>query len=146
MRIEIGASVAIKLIGPNSYSENMSLRNRIPDQLKIGEDVISITIEEDISVYPTSDYVLLEISHKAGKVNIPKVAYTLRGLVKDDRRLVAIRGFGFKGIGLAVRVAHELKVMESNFTYEMTFDTFDAAEPNNDRPVTSVQIIVMPPE
>jgi hypothetical protein len=146
MRIEIGASVAIKLISPNSYSENMSLRNRIPDQLKIGEDVISITIEEDISVYPTSDYVLLEISHKAGKVNIPKVAYTLRGLVKDDRRLVAIRGFGFKGIGLAVRVAHELKVMESNFTYEMTFDTFDAAEPNNDRPVTSVQIIVMPPE
>ena len=124
----------------------MSLRNRIPDQLKIGEDVISITIDEDISVYPTSDYVLLEISHKAGKVNIPKVAYTLRGLVKDDRRLVAIRGFGFKGIGLAVRVAHELKVRESNFTYEMTFDTFDATEPNSDRPVTSVQIIVIPPE
>ncbi|MBY8997201.1 MAG: hypothetical protein KGD60_05675 [Candidatus Thorarchaeota archaeon] len=124
----------------------MSLRNRIPDQLKIGEDVISITIDEDISVYPTSDYVLLEISHKAGKVNIPKVAYTLRGLVKDDRRLVAIRGFGFKGIGLAVRVAHELKVRESNFTYEMTFDTFDATEPNSDRPVTSVQIIVIPPK
>ncbi|MGY5855480.1 MAG: hypothetical protein RTS72_02700 [Candidatus Thorarchaeota archaeon] len=146
MRIEIGDSTSIILISSNAYSWNMSLRDRIPDQLKIGEDVISITIEEDISVYPTSDYVLLEISHKAGKVHIPKVAFTLRGLVKDDRRLVAIRGFGFKGIGLAVRVAHELKVRESNFTYEMTFDTFDAAEPNSDRPVTSVQIIVMPPE
>ena len=118
----------------------------MPDQLKIGEDVISITIEDDISVYPTSDYVLLEISHTAGKINIPKIAFTLQGLVKNDRRMVAIRGFGFKGIGLAVRVAHELKIRESKFTYEMTFDTFDASDPKTDRPVTSVQIIVMPPE
>lgn len=146
MRIEIGDSASIILISSNSHCENMSLRDRIPDQLRIGEDLISITIEDDISVYPTSDYVLLEISHKAGKINIPKVAFTLRGLVKDDRRLVAIRGFGFKGIGLAVRVAHELKMKESSFTYEMTFDTFDAAEPNTNQPVTSVQIIVMPPE
>jgi hypothetical protein len=124
----------------------MSLRARIPEQLKIGEDAIAIMIEDDISVYPTSDYVLLEISHVAGKVNIPKVAHTLRGLVKDDKRMVAIRGFGFKGIGLAVRVAHELKIRESKFTYEMTFDTFDAVDPKTDRPVTSVQIIVMPPE
>ena len=124
----------------------MSLRDRIPDQLLIGDDVISITIEDDISVYPTSDYVLLEISHNAGKINLPKIAHTLQGLVKEDRRMVAIRGFGFKGIGLAVRVAHELKMRESKFTYEMTFDTFDAVDPKTDRPVTSVQIIVMPPE
>jgi len=124
----------------------MSLRDRIPDQLKIGEAVIAITTEEDISVYPTSDYILLEISHNAGKVNIPKVAQTLRGLVKDDKRMVAIRGFGFKGIGLAVRVAHELKLMEKKFTYLMTFDTFDATDPKTNRPVTSVQIIVMPPD
>ncbi|MHA1964470.1 MAG: hypothetical protein ACW97G_07810 [Candidatus Thorarchaeota archaeon] len=124
----------------------MSLRDRIPDQLKLGEDVIAITIEDDLSVYPTSDYVLLEISHNAGKVNIPKIANTLRGLVKTDKRMVAIRGFGFKGIGLAVRVAHELKVRESKFTYEMTFDTFGAVDPKTDRLVTSVQIIVMPPE
>ncbi|MHA2057727.1 MAG: hypothetical protein ACW979_08885 [Candidatus Thorarchaeota archaeon] len=134
------------MISPNSQSENMSLRDRIPDQLKLGEDVIAITIEDDLSVYPTSDYVLLEISHNAGKVNIPKIANTLRGLVKTDKRMVAIRGFGFKGIGLAVRVAHELKVRESKFTYEMTFDTFGAVDPKTDRLVTSVQIIVMPPE
>ena len=124
----------------------MSLRDRIPDQLLIGDDVISITIEDDISVYPTSDYVLLEISHNAGKINLPKIAHTLQGLVKEDRRMVAIRGFGFKGIGLAVRVAHELKMRESKFTYLMTFDTFDAVDHKTDRPVTSVQIIVMPPE
>jgi hypothetical protein len=124
----------------------MSLRNRIPDQLKIGEDVIAITIEDDVAVYPTSDYILLEISHNAGKVNIPKVAKTLRGLVKDEQKKVAIRGFGFKGIGLAVRIAHELKIRESKFIYQMTFDTFDATDPKTDRPVTSVQIIVMPPE
>ncbi|MHA2322740.1 MAG: hypothetical protein ACXACG_13920 [Candidatus Thorarchaeota archaeon] len=146
MRIEIEDSLNIKLISPNSQSENMSLRDRIPDQLKLGEDVIAITIEDDLSVYPTSDYVLLEISHNAGKVNIPKIANTLRGLVKTDKRMVAIRGFGFKGIGLAVRVAHELKVRESKFTYEMTFDTFGAVDPKTDRLVTSVQIIVMPPE
>jgi hypothetical protein len=124
----------------------MSLRDRIPDQLRIGEDVISITIEDDVAVYPTSDYILLEISHNAGRVNIPKVANTLRDLVKNSKMMVAIRGFGFKGIGLAVRVAHELKIRETKFTYQMTFDTFDASDPKTDRPVTSVQIIVMPPE
>ncbi|MFW9963610.1 MAG: hypothetical protein ACFFCX_08605 [Candidatus Sifarchaeia archaeon] len=124
----------------------MPLRDRIPDQLKIGKEVIAITTDDDIAVYSTSDYILLEISHKAGKVNIPKVANTLRGLVKDDNLMVAIRGFGFKGIGLAVRVAHELKVRETNFTYEMTFDTFDATDPKTEQPVTSVQIIVIPPE
>ena len=125
---------------------NMSLRNRIPDQLKIGDDLIAITMEDDVSVYPTSDYVLVEISHKAGRINIPKISGTLRGLVKDDKRYVAIRGFGFKGVGLAVRVAHELKIRESKFTYLMTFDTFDATDPETNKPVTSVQIIVMPPE
>ncbi len=125
---------------------NMSLRNRIPDQLKIGDDVIAITMEDDVSVYPTSDYVLVEISHKAGRINIPKISGTLRGLVKDDKRYVAIRGFGFKGVGLAVRIAHELKIRESKFTYLMTFDTFDATDPKTNSPVTSVQIIVMPPE
>lgn len=124
----------------------MSLRDRIPDQLKIGDDLIAITMEDDVSVYPTSDYVLVEISHKAGRINIPKISGTLRGLVKDDKRYVAIRGFGFKGVGLAVRVAHELKIRESKFTYLMTFDTFDATDPETNRPVTSVQIIVMPPE
>jgi hypothetical protein len=139
-------SCSIKLISSISQSKSMSLRDRIPDQLRIGEDVISITIEDDVAVYPTSDYILLEISHNAGRVNIPKVANTLRDLVKNSKMMVAIRGFGFKGIGLAVRVAHELKIRETKFTYQMTFDTFDASDPKTDRPVTSVQIIVMPPE
>jgi len=123
----------------------MSLRERIPEQLKIGEDIISISLETDVEVFPTSEYVLLEISHKAGRVNIPKIVDTLRKLVREEQRMVAIRGFGFKGIGLAVRVAHELKLGERNFTYVMTFDTFDAADPEDKRPVTSVQIIVLPP-
>ncbi len=124
----------------------MSLRDRIPDPLKIGDAVIGITMEEDLAVFPTSDYVLLEISHKAGRVNIPRIVNTLQGLVRDDRRMVAIRGFGFKGIGLAVRIAHELKIGEKKFTYEMTFDTFDATDPEDNSPVTSVQIIVLPPK
>ncbi|MFW9959982.1 MAG: hypothetical protein ACFFDV_03130 [Candidatus Thorarchaeota archaeon] len=124
----------------------MSLRDRIPVPLKIGDAVIGITMEDDLAVFPTSDYVLLEISHKAGRVNIPKVVTTLQGLVRDDRRMVAVRGFGFKGIGLAVRIAHELKTGEKKFTYEMTFDTFDAIDPENNMPVTSVQIIVLPPK
>jgi hypothetical protein len=123
----------------------MSLRERIPEQLRIGDARIGITMEEDLAVFPTSDYVLLEISHKAGRVNFPKIVSTLQGLVRDDRRMVAIRGFGFKGIGLAVRIAHELKIGEKKFTYEMTFDTFDAIDPENNSPVTSVQIIVLPP-
>jgi hypothetical protein len=124
----------------------MSLRERIPEQLRIGEAVIGITMDDDLAVFPTSEYVLLEISHNAGRVNIPKVVNTLQGLVRDDRRMVAIRGFGFKGIGLAVRIAHELKIGEKKFTYEMTFDTFDAIDPENNNPVTSVQIIVLPPK
>ncbi len=123
----------------------MSLRERIPDQLRIGESTISIAVEGDVAVFPTSEYILLEISHKAGRVNIPKIVSTIRELVKDEQRMVAIRGFGFKGIGLAVRIAHELKIGEKKFTYEMTFDTFDASDPQDDRPITSVQIIVLPP-
>jgi hypothetical protein len=124
----------------------MSLRERIPEQLRIGDAVIGITMDEDLAVFPTSEYVLLEISHKAGRVNIPKIVSTMQDLVRNDRRMVAIRGFGFKGIGLAVRIAHELKIGEKKFTYEMTFDTFDAIDPENNSPVTSVQIIVLPPK
>lgn len=124
----------------------MSLRDRIPEQLKIGDSMISIALEGDIAVFPTSEYILLEISHKAGRVNIPKIVGTIRSLVKEEQRMVAIRGFGFKGIGLAVRIAHELKIGEKQFTYEMTFDTFDAADPESENLVTSVQIIVLPPK
>jgi len=145
MRVEFCASQAIKLFSEMHHYFFMSLRERIPDQLRIGEEIISISLETDVEVFPTSEYVLLEISHKAGRVNIPKIVGTLRSLVKEEQRMVAIRGFGFKGIGLAVRVAHELKIGEKNFTYEMTFDTFDASDPNDNQPVTSVQIIVLPP-
>lgn len=107
--------------------------------------MISIAVEGDVAVFPTSEYILLEISHKAGRVNIPRIVSTIRSLVKEEQRMVAIRGFGFKGIGLAVRIAHELKIGEKKFTYEMTFDTFDATDPENDQLVTSVQIIVLPP-
>ncbi len=124
----------------------MFLRERIPDQLKIGDSTISIALEDDVAVFPTSEYILLEISNKAGRVNIPKIVSTIRSLVKEEQRMVAIRGFGFKGIGLAVRIAHELKIGEKQFTYQMTFDTFDATDPQDDSLVTSVQIIVLPPE
>lgn len=124
----------------------MSLRDRIPERLRIGDAVIAIAMEDDVSVFPTSEYVLLEISHKVGKIFIPKIARTVFDLVKKDKRMVAIRGYGFKGIGLSVRIAHEIKRMETRFKYEMTFDTFDAVEMNSDKSITSVQIIVMAPE
>ncbi len=124
----------------------MSLRDRIPEQLRIDDAIIAITLKEDIEVFPTSDYVLLEISHNAGRVNIPRISSTIYDLVKAEKKMVAIRGFGFKGSGLAVRVAHELKKRETRFIYKMTFDTFEAAEPKDGNPVTSIQIIVMPPE
>lgn len=124
----------------------MSLRERIPEQLRLSDEVAVIPTEEEVAVFPTSEYILLEISHKVGKVNVVKIANTIRNLVKNDRRMVAIRGYGFKGIGLSVRVAHELKKREKRFLYQMTFDTFDAAEPGSDQVFTSVQIVVMPPE
>lgn len=122
----------------------MSLQERIPEQLRLGDRIIGISLNEDISVFPTSEYVLLEISPTAEKVNVPKVALTVHGLVRNDKRIVAIRGYGFKGIGLAVRVAHELKVREQRFRYEMAFDTFDASDKEG-KTITSVQIVVMPP-
>ncbi|MHA2378931.1 MAG: hypothetical protein ACXADS_06625 [Candidatus Thorarchaeota archaeon] len=124
----------------------MALHERIPDQLKLRDEMISVSLEDDVSVFPTSEYVLLELSHKAGKINIPKIAATVRDLVRNDRRMVAIRGYGFKGVGLSVRVAHELKKREQRFVYEMAFDTFEATDPETSNPLTSVQIVVMPPE
>ena len=124
----------------------MSLRDRIPEQLRLSDAIISITTEEDVSVYQTSDYILVEVSPKVGRINIPKIAVTIMDLVKRDNRMVALRGYGFKGIGLSVRIAHELKKREERFVYQMTFDTFEATAPDDERPQTSVQIIVMPPE
>jgi hypothetical protein len=123
----------------------MSLRDRIPEQLRLRDEMVAITIQEDVEVFPTGDYILLEISPNAGRVDIPKISNTIRDLVKSDKRMVAIRGYGFKGVGLSVRIAHELKKRESRFVYEMTFDTFEASDPEANRPITSVQIIVMPP-
>jgi hypothetical protein len=122
----------------------MSLQERIPQQLRVGDSIIGITLNEDVGVFPTSEYVLLEISPSAEKINVLKIASTIQGLVRNDRRIVAIRGYGFKGIGLAVRVAHELKVREQRFTYEMAFDTFDASDKEG-KTITSVQIVVLPP-
>jgi hypothetical protein len=124
----------------------MPLRERIPDQLRLRDERISVSLDDDVAVFPTGDYVLLEISHKAGKINISKIASTVRDLVRSDRRMVAIRGYGFKGVGLSVRVAHELKKREQRFEYEMAFDTFEAIDPETGNPLTSVQIVIMPPE
>ncbi|MFX0054221.1 MAG: hypothetical protein ACFFAX_05810 [Promethearchaeota archaeon] len=123
----------------------MSLRDRIPEQLRLRDEIVAITVKEDVEVFPTTDYILLEISPNAGRVDIPKISNTIRDLVKSDKRMVAIRGYGFKGVGLSVRIAHELKKRENRFVYEMTFDTFEASDPETDRPLTSVQIIIMPP-
>ncbi|MHA1485501.1 MAG: hypothetical protein ACTSPR_09360 [Candidatus Thorarchaeota archaeon] len=90
----------------------MSLRDRIPEQLKLRDEIISIAMEEDVAVFPTSEYVLLEISPKVGKIDVRRIAATIQDLVRSDKRMVAIRGYGFKGIGLSVRVAHELKMRE----------------------------------
>ena len=124
----------------------MTLRDRIPEQLQLRDELASAQVDEDVSVFPTSEYVLIEISHKVGKINVPKIAATVGDLVRKDRRMVAIRGYGFKGIGLSVRIAHELKMREQRFKYEMTFDTFDAAAAGSDQILTSVQIIVIPPK
>jgi hypothetical protein len=124
----------------------MSLRDRIPEQLRLDGSIINIVMDEEVAVYPTSDYVLIEISPKVGRINIPQIAQTTLELVKKDGRMVAIRGYGFKGIGLSVRIAHELKKREERFVYQMTFDTFEATASNEEQPQTSVQIIVIPPE
>ena len=124
----------------------MALHERIPDQLRLRDELISVSMEDDVAVFPTADYVLLEISHKAGKINISKIAATIRDLVRSDRRMVAIRGYGFRGVGLSVRVAHELKKRERRFVYQMGFDTFEATDSESGNPLTSVQIVVIPPE
>jgi len=116
----------------------------LPERLKIGESIISISMKEDVGVYETADYVLIEISNKAGKINIPKIAQTVAGLIKGEKKIVAIRGYGFKGIGLGVRIAHEIKMREKRFDYDMAFDTFDASEPGNEFPVTSMQVVIIP--
>ncbi len=126
---------------------SMNLRDRIPGRLELSDALVSVDMDNEVSVHPTNDYVLLEIPHDVGRISIYRIAKTAYNLVKNDNRMVAIRGYGFKGIGLSVRIAHKLKQMEERFLYRMTFDTFDAVAPEKpDSHLTSVQIIVMPPE
>lgn len=126
----------------------MTLRDRIPTKLELSDALVSIDLDKnEVAVHPTSDYVLLEIPHNVGRISIYRIAKTAYNLVKNNNRMVAVRGYGFKGIGLSVRIAHKLKQMEKRFLYRMTFDTFDAIVPEKpDRHLTSVQIIVMPPK
>ncbi len=124
----------------------MSLHDRIPEQLKLADALVVITLEDDVGVFDTGDYVLIEVSQNAGRINVPKIAETVTSLVKAEKKMVAIRGFGFKGIGLGVRIAHEIKRLEDRFQYQMAFDTFEAAENLEGQPLTSVQIVIMPPE
>ncbi|MDF1539151.1 MAG: hypothetical protein P1Q69_09625 [Candidatus Thorarchaeota archaeon] len=124
----------------------MSLRERIPEQLKLSDSLISITLEEDVGVFDTGDYVLIEVSHKAGRINVPRIAQTVLSLVSKEKKMVAVRGYGFKGIGLGVRIAHEIKMIENRFRYEMTFDTFEATESGSEQIQTSVQIVIIPPD
>jgi hypothetical protein len=56
----------------------MSLRDRIPEQLNLRDEVVSIAMEEDVAVFPTSEYVLLEISPKVGKIDVRKIAATIQ--------------------------------------------------------------------
>ncbi|MFO7836922.1 MAG: hypothetical protein R6V83_09715 [Candidatus Thorarchaeota archaeon] len=136
------------MIRYDQYKRNMNLRDRIPSKLELSNALVSIDVDNNqVSVHPTSDYVLLEIPPDVGRISIYQIAKTAYDLVKNDNRMVAIRGYAFKGIGLSVRIAHKLKQMEKRFLYRMTFDTFDAIEPEKpERHLTSVQIIVMPPE
>ena len=124
----------------------MSLHERIPEQLRLTDALVVITLEDDIGVFDTGDYVLIEVSQNAGRINVPKIADTVTSLVKAEKKMVAIRGFGFKGIGLGVRIAHEIKRLEDRFQYQMAFDTFEAAENLEGQPLTSVQIVIMPPK
>ncbi len=124
----------------------MSVRERIPDKLTLGEELVAISLQEDVEVFQTNDYVMLEIAPDAGRLNIPRIANTIYDLVKEDRKMVAVRGYGFKGIGLGVRIAHDIKKKEERFKYEMAFDTFEAAKGKDGRPLTSVQIVIIPPE
>ncbi len=123
----------------------MSLRDRIPDQLKLSDALVSITLEDDVGVFDTGDYVLIEVSPNAGRINVPKIAQTVNTLVKREKKMVAVRGYGFKGVGLGVRIAHEIKNLETRFDYLMTFDTFEASEGADKQTITSIQIVIMPP-
>lgn len=135
----------MKFLGGEDSHLYMSLHDRIPEQLKLTDALVVITLEDDIGVFDTGDYVLIEVSQNAGRINVPRIAQTVTDLVKAEKKMVAVRGFGFKGIGLGVRIAHEIKRLENRFVYQMAFDTFDASESVDGQPLTSVQIVIMPP-
>ncbi len=124
----------------------MNLHDRIPEQLRLSDSLVIITLEDDVGVFDTGDYVLIEVSHNAGRINVPKIARTVSDLVRADKKTVAVRGYGFKGVGLGVRIAHEIKKLEERFVYQMAFDTFEASESMDGQPLTSVQIVILPPE
>ncbi len=134
-----------KFLGASRHGYRMSIQDRIPEQLKLIGALVVITLEDDVGVFDTGDYVLIEVSQNAGRINVPKIAQTVTDLVKNDKKMVAIRGFGFKGTGLGVRIAHEIKKLEKRFVYQMAFDTFEASEKMDGQPLTSVQIVIMPP-
>ncbi|MEM4734592.1 MAG: hypothetical protein QXS20_02655, partial [Candidatus Thorarchaeota archaeon] len=62
-----------------------SLHDRIPPQLRLGESIVAITLDVEVGVFPTQDYILVEIAPDAKNINVGKIAQTIRGLVKDKK-------------------------------------------------------------
>jgi hypothetical protein len=50
------------LIRQSGNNPSMSLRDRIPVQLKLRNEMVVITVKDDVEVIATTKYILLEIS------------------------------------------------------------------------------------
>ena len=114
----------------------------IPESLKLGTSVLSVSVSEPIEFYNREDYLLVELNPR-GNVPLYQTRKTITRFLGKGKKPVALRGYGPRGISTATVIAHLIKVEEEK-NWEFYFETFSARNPKGEKQMTGLQIVLLP--
>ncbi|MFX0117501.1 MAG: hypothetical protein ACFFB3_23340 [Candidatus Hodarchaeota archaeon] len=114
----------------------------IPESLKLGTTVLSVSVTEPIEFYNREDYLLVELNPQ-GNVPIYRTRKTITRFLDKGKKPVALRGYGPRGISTTAVIAHLIKVEEEG-NWEFYFETFSARNPKGEKQMTGLQVVLLP--
>lgn len=114
----------------------------IPESLKLGTAILSVSVSEPIEFYNREDYLLVELNPR-GNIQIYRTRKTITHYLAQGKKPVAIRGYGSRGISTAAVIAHLIKVEEEG-SWQFHFETFSAKQPKAEKQITGLQVVLLP--
>ncbi len=114
----------------------------VPESLKLGTRILSVSVTEPIEFYNRDDYLLVELNPR-GNVQIYKTRKAITSFLGRGKKPVALRGYGPRGISTTAVIAHLIKVEEEG-KWDFNFETFSARDSKGDRQITGLQVVLLP--